>query len=168
MSHTIPASSITIDGPRAWWVRDPGVCDLCERFPSGHVAIDDCGPGHLDRSCGKCNGDGVLPDDGSVGMDEFVSNGGRRCRACDGTSRFTFEIEVAGEHGGIGAQFVSVTRPRYRVHVVRVFPIVTWYAGGDMPWPCFEMEPDVEVVRRWQRPADAEPGKFVVELAVHT
>jgi hypothetical protein len=144
MSHTIPASSITIDGPRAWWVVTED--ELPQMWERPCEDSEHCHEGWIDTHRG---------DDSEA------------CHYCDGTGRHTFDIHVE-PRSRIGAQCVSVTHPTYRVHVVRVLPIVTWYAGGDMPWPCFEMEPDVEVVQRWQRPADAEPGKYAVEMEIHS
>jgi hypothetical protein len=143
MSATIPASSITIDGDRAWW-----------------VVTEDELPQMWERPCE----DSEHCHDGWI--DTHRGDDSEACYYCDGTSRHTFEIDVEDLEAApiyIGHGMTTT----YRVHVVRVLPIVTWYAGGDMPWPCFEMEPDVEVVQRWQRPADAEPSKFAVELAVH-
>jgi hypothetical protein len=146
MSHTIPASSITIDGDRAWLIAPP--------WPDG----DPLKSWWVwqDHPCMTCKGTNLYHN----GM------GADACPDCaDG--RHTFEIDVEDLEAApiyIGHGMTTT----YRVHVVRVLPIVTWYAGGDMPWPCFEMEPDVEVVQRWQRPADAAPGKYAVELAVHS
>jgi hypothetical protein len=142
MSVTIPASSITIDGSRAWWVVPE---DELPQIP--HLPCDNC--------YGVGEGRNLFADIET------------ECPECDGTGRHTFEIHVEDLEAApiyIGPRMTTT----YRVHVVRVLPIVTWYAGGDMPWPCFEMEPDVEVVQRWQRPADAEPGKYAVEMETHS
>jgi hypothetical protein len=178
MSHTIPATSITIDGPRAWWVRDPGVCDLCERFPSGHVAIDDCGPGHLDRPCETCNGVGHL------GPATYATpqNYGRACPDCDGTGRFTWEIAVnvpcvggridLCDHTACGTRQITV-------HVVRVMPIVRFRIEVPQPRILKMSAPKMGGQSHWiddgerpgkmiRLPADAEPGEVVIELAVHT
>jgi hypothetical protein len=146
MTATIPADSITIDDDRAWLVLDKGrMADFT------HDA---------DRPCETCDRIRKLPRDNEPTI--------VRCTDCDSTGRFTFGVEVAGDVLDIeDGALRRYDGQAYRVHVVRVLPIVTWYAGGDMPWPCFEMEPDVEVVQRWQRPADAAPGKYAVELAVH-
>jgi hypothetical protein len=143
MSHTIPASSITIDGPRAWW-----------------VVTEDELPQMWERPCMTCKGTNLYHN----GM------GADACPDCaDGRHTFEIDVNVPCVGGRIDlCDHTTCGARQIKVHVVRVMPIVTWYAGGDMPWPCFEMEPDVEVVQRWQRPADAEPGKYVVEMETHS
>jgi hypothetical protein len=77
-------------------------------------------------------------------------------------------------------QFVSVSRPAYQVHVVRVLPIVHYRStetgfdrlklgpeGVDYPATLMRANPSDDDLSLINLPADAAPGKFVVELAVH-
>jgi hypothetical protein len=156
MTVTIPASSITIDGPRAWWVVPE---DELPQIP--HLPCDNC----FGRGWGR----------------NLFADVDTQCPECYGTGRHTFEIHVEDLEAApihIGPRMTTT----YRVHVVRVLPIVD-PPPNKYPTHDFVRYPAHPARYEWtgapgihswkchggvELPADAEPGKYVVEMEIHS
>jgi hypothetical protein len=171
MTTTITASSITIDGPRAWMVVEHSKCPNhdpcgCERFglPIGLP--------HCKLSCELAE-----PSD----LARLLYN-----------ENVIFEIAVPQskkpkcDHRVIEKDTQWEDHQRtcpsiLRVHVVRVMPIVDYRStetgfdrlklgpkGVDYPATLMRANPRYDPLSLINLPADAAPNKYAVELAVHS
>jgi hypothetical protein len=173
MTTTIRASSITIDGPRAWLVVD---------YPAPLGSATIVSYRELNRLCEACHGAGwtmVRATTARRGQENCEAS--LTCRTCGGSKRHTFEIEVAGDVLDIeDGALRRYDGQAYRVHVVQVLPIVDNRStatrfdrlrlgpeGVDYPATLMRANPSDDDLSLITLSADAAPGKFVAELAVH-
>jgi hypothetical protein len=168
---TISSTDITINGDTAWLVEIPnGLPPLTEMYGSDERPMD--------RPCDTCNGDGRIS--------EHLLISWSACSDCGGTGRHTFTIDVpclcmtlpgcngpykGGPCGGTGTRALTV-------HVVAVLPIESIMGaclnhkgqhvlvGHGLSVLCGG--PGTDGVSAVTLPTSAAPGKYAVQLAVHT
>ena len=94
------------------------------------------------RPCDTCDGDGLIWPVGSSFHDG-------PCNDCDGTGRHTFTVETPNRTGQVTQSADGILQ--VRVHVIDVQEI-----------------PDNAYLAHPKMPSAAEPGMFLIRLAVHT